>query len=51
MEQIDPRRIAEGFAEHCIKMGWLIREGEGPQTKYFVTEEGKEALRRFGIQV
>jgi len=45
----NPFAIGGGFLEYCVKQGWLIRQGRGRATKYYVTESGRGALAGFGI--
>jgi hypothetical protein len=57
-ESIQPQRkpvncfaIGGGFLSYCVSKGWLIQEGKGRNAKYFVTDVGKEELKKFGIKL
>lgn len=43
--------IGGGFLSYCVKQGWLTQEGKGRKTKYYITEKGKEELKKFDIDV
>jgi len=36
---------------NCVKQGWLIQEGKGRNAKYYVTKQGEEELKKFGIEI
>lgn len=48
---VNPFAIGGGFLDYCVKQGWLTKEGKGRNTRYYVTEEGREELKRFGVEV
>ncbi len=48
---VNPFAIGGGFLDYCIGQEWLIREGKGREARYFVTETGKEELKKFGIRI
>jgi hypothetical protein len=48
--QVNPYAIGGGFLAHCVSRGWLVKEGKGRSTRYFVTEAGRRALKRYGIK-
>jgi hypothetical protein len=48
-DPINPFAIGGGFLEYCVRQGWLIRQGRGRGTKYYVTQAGREALAEYGI--
>lgn len=48
-EPVNALAIGGGFLEHCVRQGWLTRQGRGRGTKYYVTEAGREALAGYGI--
>jgi len=33
------------------KKGWLIQEGKGRNSKYYLTKEGKKEVGKFGIEI
>ena len=43
--------VGGGFLSYCVRQGWLIQEGKGRTARYYATQEGKTALRQFGIEV
>jgi hypothetical protein len=43
--------IGGGFLGYCVSKGWLMQEGKGRNAKYFVTNIGKEELKKFGIKL
>ena len=49
--QVNCYAIGGGFLTYCVKQGWLIQEGKGRSTKYYVTKDGEEELKGFGIEV
>lgn len=48
---VNPFAIGGGFLDYCIKQGWVIREGKRKNATYFVTKEGEEKLKKFGIEI
>ena len=49
---VNPFAIGAGFLAHCIRKGWVLQEGKGGATRYYVTAEGREELARgFGIDI
>ena len=48
---INPLAVGGGFLSYCAKQGWLIQKGEERKAKYCITEEGKEAVKKFGIEI
>ena len=48
-ESVNPFAIGGGFLSYCVKQGWIIQEGSGRSSRYFVTTEGKRQLAVFGI--
>ncbi len=43
--------IGGGFLSYCVRQGWLIQESKGRKAKYYVTKDGREELKKFGISV
>lgn len=48
-DPINPFAIGGAFLQYCVRQGWLIQQGGGRKTKYFVTAVGREALAEYGI--
>jgi hypothetical protein len=48
---INPFAIGGGFLDYCVKQGWLIKSGTGRNVRYYVTESGEKALKKFDIKV
>ncbi len=48
---VNPFAIGGGFLEYCIKQIWLIREGNGKEARYYVTEKGSKEIKKFGIRI
>ena len=48
-DPVNPFAIGGGFLDYCVRQGWLIRQGRGRATKYYVMQAGREALAEFGI--
>jgi len=48
---VNPFALGGGFLAYCVRQGWLIREGKGRNTKYYMTEEGKEQIGKMRIKV
>lgn len=51
LRPVDPYVIRRGFLLYCENKGWLEKTGEGRLAKYYVTREGREALKEFDINV
>jgi hypothetical protein len=51
LKSINPFEIGGGFLDYCMKHGWIIRKGTARNGKYYVTGEGIEALKKFGIKI
>ena len=51
IKPINPYAVGGGFLAYCVKQGWLIQEGKGRTTKYYVTEEGIDKFKKFGIKI
>jgi hypothetical protein len=51
LRPVDPYVISRAFILHCEKRGWLEKTGEGRLAEYFITREGREALKEFDIFV
>ena len=47
--QVDPALVGAQFMNHCISKGWIITRRTGKRTTYFVTEDGRKELERFGF--
>jgi hypothetical protein len=43
--------IGGSFLDYCAKQGWMIKQREGRNTRYYCTPAGVEALKQFGIEV
>jgi predicted transcriptional regulator len=50
-KSVNPFAIGGGFLDYCVRQGWLIQEGKGRSVKYYVTKEGEEKIRQFGIKI
>ena len=50
-DTVNPFFIGGGFVRHCLERGWLELEGSGRGARYRVTQRGRAALKRFGIEV
>jgi len=48
---VNPFAIGGGFLSYCVGQGWLMQEGKGRNAKYYVTDVGREELRKFGIKL
>ena len=48
---INPFAIGGGFLDYCVRQGWLIQEGKARGAKYYITNEGEEGLKKFGIKI
>jgi hypothetical protein len=48
-DPVNPFAIGGGFLNYCVRQGWLIQQGRGKAMKYYVTQEGREALAEYGI--
>lgn len=51
LKAINPFAVGGGFLDHCIAKGWVVKDGSGRQARYFVTDEGVAALRKFNIKL
>lgn len=48
LTHVEPSAIGAGFAEWCVKQGWLVQRGK----EYFASKEGvRELGARFDIVV
>lgn len=43
--------IGAQFIEYCKEVGWLIEKGEGKKKVWYVSQEGKEELEKFNIEL
>lgn len=50
-EVADIFSIGAQFIEYCKKVGWLVEKGEGKKKVWYVTQEGKEELEKFNIEI
>jgi hypothetical protein len=50
-EPINPFAVGGGFLNYCVGQGWLIQEGKGRDSKYYVTEKGEKEIRKLGIKI
>jgi hypothetical protein len=50
-EPVNCFAIGGGFLRYCVQQKWLTSEGKGRSTRYFVTQQGRKALKGFGIEV
>lgn len=48
---VDPFAVGGAFLEYCVRKKWLVREGHGHGAKYYPTQKGMVALRRFGLDL
>lgn len=48
---VNPFAIGGGFLAYCVKQGWLIQEGKRRSAKYYITKQGEEELKKFGIKI
>lgn len=48
-DPVNPFAIGGAFLQYCVRQGWLIEQGSGRKTRYFVTEAGRAALADYGI--
>lgn len=48
---VNPFAIGGGFLNYCVKEGWLIQEGKSKGVRYYLTKQGEEELKKFGIKV
>ncbi|MFO8051123.1 MAG: hypothetical protein R6V01_05420 [Thermoplasmatota archaeon] len=51
LRPIDPYVISRSFLKYCVRKGWLKKTGEGRLAKYYVTKEGRKALKEFDIEI
>ncbi len=51
MRRIEAYQIGDGFIDYCIRRGWVMMQGSGPGATYYITPEGAEALKKFGIMI
>jgi hypothetical protein len=51
LRPVDPYVIARAFLNYCERKSWLEKTGEGRLAKYYVTKEGREALKDFDIRI
>ncbi|MGA1873953.1 MAG: hypothetical protein ACMUHY_09825 [Thermoplasmatota archaeon] len=51
LRPVDPYVIERAFLNYCDKKGWLEKTGEGRLAKYYVTREGRKALKEFDIEI
>jgi predicted transcriptional regulator len=49
LRPVNPYAIEQGFLEYCEKKSWLRKSGEGRLAKYYVTKEGRKALKEYDI--
>jgi len=47
---VNPFAIGGGFLDYCIRQGWLIQEGKGGKSKYYITKVGQVEIKKFGIK-
>ena len=40
----DAFSLGPAYLDYCVRKGWLIKTGEGPQAQYDVTEKGRIKL-------
>lgn len=48
---VNPFAIGGGFLDYCVGQGWLVQQGKGRHAKYYVTKEGEEKIKKFGIKI
>lgn len=48
---INPYALGAYFLEHCVRQGWLMREGDGKSAKWYLTEVGERELPVFGVEI
>lgn len=46
---INPYALGAFFLEYCVKQGWLMKEGQGRATRWYLTEEGRRELSKFDV--
>jgi len=51
LRPVDPYVVERAFLLYCEKKGWLEKVGEGRLASYYVTKEGREALKEFDIRI
>jgi hypothetical protein len=47
---VNPFAIGGGFVNYCVNKGWIVKQGSGRSTRYYVTEQGEKELLKFGIK-
>lgn len=50
-QPVDPLVLGARFLDHCLSHNWLVKEGQGRRARYYPTDEGRDALRKFGIEL
>lgn len=48
---VNPLLVGGAFLAYCQDQGWIVREGSGADARYFVTPEGEEPLREYGVRI
>jgi hypothetical protein len=48
---VDPYVISRAFLNYCQRKGWLKKIGEGRLAQFYVTREGRQALKKFDIEI
>ncbi|MGA1794093.1 MAG: hypothetical protein ACMUHM_09085 [Thermoplasmatota archaeon] len=51
LRPVDPYVVERAFLLYCERKGWLEKVGEGRLASYYVTKEGREALKEFDIRI
>ncbi len=51
LRPVDPYVISRAFLNYCERKRWIEKTGEGRLAKYYVTMEGREALKEFDIKI
>jgi hypothetical protein len=36
--------LGSAYLDYCVKQGWLVKAGDGPNAQYSLTETGKKKL-------
>ncbi len=51
LQPLNPFAVGGGFLAYCAKQGWVIIDGKGRNSRYYITPEGKKELLKFEIKV
>ena len=41
--------LGSAYLDYCVRKGWLIKSGEGPEAQYTMTETGKKKLENVSL--